>query len=256
MKPAAVVVVLCLCTHAFAFDASHAAWNGWLKEFASVSGATTTVNYKAAKAKRGGLDKYLAGCEAVSRKEFDGWKEPDRMAFLINMYNAETVRLIVDNYPVKSIKDLGSLFSSPWKKKFFKLFGEEQNLDGIEHGMLRKDWSEPRVHFAVVCASKGCPQLRGEAYTGGRLEAQLEDQAVKFLHDKGKNRYDAKENKFFLSKIFDWYGGDFVKKAGSVQAFVTPRMAAASDDRAKMAKADLSFNDYDWTLNETPGAGG
>ncbi len=238
-----------LTVPAFAFDHSHAAWDQWLKKFAKVSGPVTTVDYAGAKAKPELLKPYLSSLSAVTQAEYDAWTDTQKQAFLINVYNANTVSLITDNYPVKSIKDLGGIFSSPWKKKFFKLFGEEVHLDHVEHGLLRKNWSEPRVHFAVNCASKGCPALRGEAFTSAKLETQLEDSARQFLSDKSRNRWVEAENKFYLSKIFDWYGGDFVKKAGSVQSFVTPRMVPAKD-AAKAAKAEISHLDYDWTLND------
>ncbi|MFM8313131.1 MAG: DUF547 domain-containing protein, partial [Deltaproteobacteria bacterium] len=174
----------------------------------------------------------------------------EKLAFLINAYNALTIKWILQHYPVKSIKDTGGFLSSPWKKKFFKLFGEEQSLDGIEHGILRKDFQEPRIHFAVVCASKGCPALKGEAYTAAKLEEQLESSARNFLRDSERNYYNAEENRFFLSKIFDWYGDDFKKKLGSVQAFIVPRMIPDTST-VKIQESTLKYLDYDWSLNET-----
>ena len=248
-------LLLLVSSSSFAFDHTHAQWDGWLKKYAKVDGPVTTVDYAAAKQKPDSLKSYTQSLEQVTRPEFDKWTDPQKMAFLINVYNSHTVALITEHYPVKSIKDLGGIFSSPWKKEFFRLFGEEHHLDYVEHDLLRKLWSEPRVHFAVNCASKGCPALRGEAFVATKLEAQLEDGAVKFLSDKSRNRYSEKDNKLFLSKIFDWYGGDFVKKAGSVQSFVAPRIAAGAL-QAKAAKADVAFLDYDWSLNDSGGRAG
>ena len=250
--PICLFLSFTLCSRLFAFDHTHAAWGKWLKQFANVNGPSTTVNYKAAKAEPNMLKPYLKTLEAVTKAEHDGFTDPQKMSFLINAYNAFTVSIVTDNYPIKSIKDLGGLFSSPWKKKFFTLFGEEQNLDNIEHDRLRKEWAEPRVHFALVCASKGCPALRGEAYVATKLEEQLEAAAKLFLNDTSRNRWDQAENKLYLSKVFDWYAGDFIKKSGSVQSFVTPRMATVPANAAKMAKAQIGYLDYDWTLNETP----
>lgn len=247
----ALVALLVTARAAQAFDHTHAAWDKWLKEHATATGPVTTVNYKAAKEKPDSLNAYVKTVTSVTREEYDKFSADEKLAFLINSYNALTVKLIVDNYPVKSIKDIGNVFTSPWKKKFFSLLGEEMNLDGIEHGMIRKNWNEPRIHFAVVCASKGCPQLRPEAYVAARVTKQLDEQASSFLKDSSRNKYVAAENKLMLSKIFDWYGGDFVKKAGSVPNFVAPRMAANKDEEEKIKKADVSFLDYDWTLNET-----
>ncbi len=245
-----LAAALLVSTPAFAFDHTHAAWDQWLKKYAKVNGPVTTVDYAAAKEKPDGLKSYTQTLEQVTQAEFDKFNDQQKMAFLINVYNAFTASLIVEHYPVKSIKDLGGIFSSPWKKKFFKLFGEERYLDHVEHELLRKLWQEPRVHFAVNCASKGCPALRGEAFVATKLEAQLEDGAVKFLSDKSRNRYNEAENKMYLSKIFDWYGEDFVKKVGSVQGFVAPRMVGGTL-QAKAVKAEIAFNDYDWTLNES-----
>ena len=248
-----VWVGLWLAFPAMAFDHAHKDWNAWLKKYAVVEGPITKVNYAAAKAKPGDLEPYLKSLSAVSRDEFRGWSENQRLAFLLNAYNAFTVKLITDNYPVKSIKDLGGTFSSPWKKKFFKLFGEDKHLDNIEHDMIRKDFNEPRIHFAVVCASKGCPALPGEAITAERLDKQLQFAAESFLADKERNRYDAAANRLYLSKIFDWYGADFKKKFGSAQGFVAPIMAKgdkALEEKIRSAKVD--YLDYDWTLNEIP----
>lgn len=245
------------------FDIKHTAWNNWLKRFTTVSGPVTTVAYKGAK-NDSTLAPYTDLVQAFPKAQFDALGEKDRLAFLINAYNALTVQWILQNYPVKSIKDTGSLFSSPWKKKFFKLFGEDQNLDGIEHGIIRKTFNEPRIHFAVVCASKGCPALAGTAYVAAKLEEQLEAGTRLFLSDKTRNYYDAKENRFYLSKIFDWYGDDFkngdaravadaggeVKSAaGTVQAFVAKRMAKDVTEEKLMQAASIKYLDYDWSLN-------
>jgi len=238
---------------ASAFDTNHRAWDKILHAQVRVTGSVTTFNYKAVKSDPKGLENYLKSVGDVSFSELQKWGEKDRLAFLINAYNAFTVKLIVDNYPVKSINDLGSPTESPWKKKFFKLFGETTYLDHIEHDLIRAKFSEPRIHFAVVCASKGCPSLRNEAYTARKLEEQLEAGAKSFLNDRGRNRYDPARNKLFLSKIFDWYGDDFKKKDGSVQNFVAPRMGKTSDEQTKIKSATLEWNDYDWSLNETVG---
>ncbi len=251
IKVLAVFNTLFFVGQAHGFDHTHAQWEKWLKKFVTVNGPVTSVDYKAAKASPELLKPYLQSLEAVTQAEYAAFGDAEKMTYLINSYNARTADLVSENYPIKSIKDLGGLFSSPWKKKFFKLFGEEQNLDYLEHGLLRKNWQEPRVHFAVNCASKGCPALRAEAFLAPKLEAQLEAAAKAFLSDTTRNRWDAAEGKFFLSKIFDWYGEDFVKKAGSVQSFVSVRMAASPIDAGKMAKGSIAFLDYDWTLNET-----
>jgi len=235
-----------------AFDLSYNEWSQWLKAYAKVQGPVTSLNYKEAQKNRKTLDALVGQFEGVLKNTFDSWGEKDRLAFLINAYNVFTVKLIVDNYPVKSIKDLGSLFKSPWKKKFFKLFGEEETLDGIEHERIRKNFKEPRIHFAVVCASKGCPALKGEAYVGARLNDQLEESLRNFLKDETRNRWDEKNNVLYISKIFKWYADDFKNASGSVPAFLAPRMAASEAQEKLFTQAKVEFLDYDWSLNETP----
>ncbi len=234
------------------FDHTHAAWEQILKKYVTEEGPKSTVDYKTLQANSTPLKDYIKVIENTTQAQYNTFNEKEKLAFLINGYNALTVKLVVDNYPVKSIKDIGSFFQSAWKKKFFTLFGQEYYLDGIEHEMLRKQFSEPRIHFSIVCASKGCPQLRGEAYVTTRLEEQLTDQAKRFLQDGTRNYYDAQKNTLYLSKIFKWFKEDFVKKSGSVQNFVASRMAKNVQEEEKIKSADFDTLEYDWTLNETP----
>lgn len=239
------------------FDQSHQGWTTYLQKHVSVKGAASTVDYKSIKRDPKELQEYLQSLGAVSKGEFDRFSENEKLAFLINAYNAYTVKLVADHYPVKSIKDIGERsFSnptaSPWKKKFFQLFGEERSLDNIEHDMIRKQFNEPRIHFAVVCASVGCPALRSEAFVATKIEKQLEESAQNFLSDKGRNRYLPEAKKLELSSIFKWYGSDFPKKYGSLEAFLAPRMTTSPEHQKiiRDKNADISYLDYDWSLNE------
>ena len=233
------------------FDHSHAEWTALLKENVSLDGAISRVDYGSVRRQRAPLDGYLRSLSSVSRTVFDSWTGDQQLAFLINAYNGFTMELIVDNYPVDSIKDLGGWMSSPWKKKFFVLLGRKRNLDDIEHGMIRKNFNEPRIHFAVNCASLGCPPLRSEAFVADRLDEQLEDNSRTFLNDARRNRFDAAANKLYLSSIFKWYGKDFVKKHGSVEAFVAPLLAsAAASSQVASRSVRVAFLDYDWRLND------
>ena len=233
------------------FDHTHARWDAVVHEAVSPDGAISLVDYAALKRKPGEFDAYLAELTAVTAAEFGGWSESQRLAFLINAYNAWTVKLIVDNYPVESIKELGGWLSSPWKQDFFELLGETRNLDDIEHGMIRQNFKEPRIHFAVNCASLGCPPLRAEAFRADRLDEQLEDNTRIFLQDVRRNKFDAARNTLHLSSIFKWYGSDFVATDGSVEAFVASRITADPAKRREIASRQvrIRFLDYDWTLN-------
>lgn len=207
------------------------------------------VDYGALKANREPLDAYLDGAGAVTSGEFQAWPRNDRLAFLINLYNAATLRLIIDAYPVDSIKSLGSLLSSPWDKKVVGLFGDTISLDRLEHEIIRKDFEEPRIHFALVCAALGCPPLRGEAYRGAALEAQLEEQTRSFLQTREKNYLDREKQVLWLSPIFKWYRADFEVGGKSLVDFVTPYLNAG-EGAATLADVDVSFTHYDWRLND------
>jgi hypothetical protein len=207
------------------------------------------------------LKTYLDGLSAVSRQEFDGWGKAQRLAFLINSYNGYTVELILTRYPdLKSIRDLGSFVRSPWKKQFFTLLGEPRSLDDVEHGIIRAKgaYDDPRIHMAVNCASIGCPALRPEAYVGERLDAQLDDQVLRFLSDRTRNRYSPERNALEVSKIFDWYEGDFEqghRGIDSPAAFFAAHAAQLADrpedQRAIRAKTvKIRYLEYDWALND------
>jgi hypothetical protein len=249
-----------------AFEPSHAAWTTLLQRHVVLlrGGQASQVRYAGFTADRSALKAYLASLSAVSRPIFDSWSKPAQMAFLINAYNAFTVELILTKYPdLGSIKDLGSLFSSPWKPKWIPLLGVQMSLDDIEHGLLRERgrYDDPRIHFAVNCASVGCPMLREEAFTGDRLEAQLEQQTRRFLADRTRNRWNPRRARLEVSKIFDWYGDDFRqghRGIRSLPAFFAAHadlLADGADERARVrsAEVDIGFLDYDWALNDARG---
>ena len=259
-----VALLVCLPLSAMAaFDTSHAAWSALLAAHVvrSPDGNASQVRYTTFKQDTAARRAYLDSLSAVTRAEFDAWPAAQRLAFLINAYNAFTVELVLTKYPdLKSIKDLGNFVQSAWKKKFFQLFGEATSLDGIEQDMLRKrgSYDDPRIHFALNCASIGCPMLREEAYTAARLEAQLDNQAERFMSDRSRNRYNAATGRLEVSKIFDWYGDDF--KLGhqgirSTLAFFARHAARLSDvpaeqETIRTQRASVVTLDYDWRLND------
>lgn len=246
-----------------AFDAAHAAWTALLRKHVRLlrGGQATQVDYAGFAADRAELKRYLDGLSAVSPATLAAWPKAERQAFLMNAYNAFTVELILTRYPdLKSIRDLGSLLSSPWKPKWIPLLGTKVSLDDIEHAMLRKrgDYDDPRVHFAVNCASVGCPALREEAFVAARLDAQLDEQTLRFMSDRTRNRWNPQRGRLELSKIFDWYGEDFRlghRGIASLPAFAAryaDRLADAPADRERIraGTADIAFADYDWSLND------
>jgi len=257
------VVSLVAGNAAAAFDQSHAAWDALLKRCVAVaqSGSSSGVDYAGFRAEQGAFQSYLNALSAVTEAEYRGWTREQRLAFLINGYNAFTIKLVLTRYPeLKSIKDLGSFLKSPWKKAFFQLLGAERSLDDVEQDMIRAPgvFDEPRIHFALNCASIGCPMLRDQAYVAERLDAQLEDGARRFLADRSRNRYDPASGVLEVSRIFDWYKGDFEKGhrgIGSVPQFLAHHadaLADAASDRAVVlqGQAKIRYLEYDWTLND------
>ena len=257
------IAALMLSLNAFALDHSYKAWDDLLKKHVKYvqDGNASRVDYAGFAKDRAQLKAVLDDYSKVTRAEFDGWTKPQQQAFLINAYNAFTVELILTRYPdLKSIRDLGSFVSKPWSKKFFKLFGQDSYLDFIEHEMLRKEgvYDDPRVHVAVVCASIGCPMLRNEAFIAEKLDAQMDDAMRRFLSDRTRNRYNAQSKKLEISKIFDWYGKDFEKgnkgftSVKQTMSRFADQLADSPADRAlvKDQKADVTFLEYDWSLND------
>jgi len=228
------------------FDHAHAPFDRVLK--AHVRDAA--VDYAALKRDIKPLNDYLDALAAVSEADFIRWPQPERLAFLLNLYNAATLKLITDHHPVKSIKDIGGFLSGPWKQPVVRLFGETTTLEHVEHGLIRKRYAEPRAHFAMVCAAKGCPPLRAEAYTAARLDEQLNEQGRRFLAQAHKNRVDAAKRIVHLSPIFKWFSEDFEQPAGSVLKFVTPFFDDASRRALAEGKFSIRFTDYDWSLND------
>ena len=235
------------------FDHGHSGWHALVQQHVRWrDGVASEVDYGGIKAQSGELDAYTASLSAVSRRAFDAWTKPQQLAFLINAYNAFTVQLVLSEYPdMKSIKELGGWFSSPWKLKFFDLLGERRHLDGVEHRLIRGSgrYDEPRIHVAVVCASIGCPALRDEAYRPDVLEAQLADSMRRFLSDRSRNRYET--GRLWVSKIFDWYGGDFPSLT-TLYADHAEQLADGESARTAIREGRyvLGFLEYDWRLNE------
>lgn len=252
------------------FDHGHKAWDVLVKKHVVPlqGGKASQVRYAGFKQDEAALKAYTEALSRVPAAEFNGWSRPQQMAFLINAYNALTVQLILTKYPdVKTIRNVVGTFSNTWKHKFFTILGQESYLDQLEHEMLRKKgvYDEPRVHFAVNCASIGCPALREEAFVADRLEAQLEEQARRFLSDRSRNRYNAQNESLEVSKIFDWFKEDWqsgYKGIGKDAAPITSReqyfgryaaLLADKPEEQKLiveGKAAIRFLDYDWNLND------
>jgi len=232
--------------HAQPFDHAHQAWDALLKKHVVLidGGKASQLGYAAMAQDRAALRTYLGALSAVTEAQFNGWSRPQQIAFLINAYNAFTVEKILSRFPnLDSIWDFGKIFGNPFKDEFFTLLGRGSSLDRIEHETLRKNYREPRVHYAVNCASIGCPMLREESYVAERLEAQLEEQARRFLSDRSRNRY--RDGRLEVSKIFDWFKEDFEPRAHYFSRY------ASLLGMPQGAAPPLAFLDYDWSLNDS-----
>lgn len=247
LKLFVISALLMTSSHIFAFDHEYRLYEEALSKFVSKKDHQTLVNYKGLKSNSEDFSKVIRELSGVSQSEYNNWDEFQKLAFLINSYNAFTLKLIIDHYPQKSIKDIGGLFSNPWKKKFFVLLEEKNFLDNIEHNIIRKKFKEPRIHFAVNCASIGCPSLLPIPFKAKILDEQLSKVAKNFLENKNKNYYDSKKDTLYLSKIFKWYGDDFKKMTGvDFKDYIKKYFPGYNPDRS-----DISWLDYDWNLNET-----
>ncbi len=196
--------------------------------------STGEVDYRKLKSMEDKLDKYL---KIISEAKIDAsWTREQKLAFWINAYNAFTIKLILDHYPVKSITDI--LNGKPWDKKWIHIDGKTLSLNDIENGIIRPQFNEPRIHFAVNCAAQSCPPLANKAFTSKNLESMLEKRTKAFINNPKYNHLS--KNKIKISKIFDWYKDDF----GNVGAFVS-RYA----DTTVKPTAKISYQEYNWQLN-------
>ncbi len=218
---------------------SHEIWNSLLKKHVGSDGF---VNYKGFVKDGALLDEYIALLSSAHPQS--SWPRDEQMAYWINAYNAFTIKLIVDNYPVKSIKDIKKgipFVNTVWDIKFIEIQGETYDLNKIEHGILRKDFKDARIHAAVNCASYSCPKLRNEAFVASKLESQLEDSMRDFVNDPLRNRIRA--DKAEISQIFNWFSDDFKDDGSTIKSYINRYSKVKT-------KGKISYLDYDWSLNE------
>lgn len=246
-------IVTILSPPALSFDHAHTKWNEVLARYRSKDGR---IRYQDLKrdcfpGSRHTFDEYLKALTKVKKAEYESWTKEERMSFLINAYNAFTVKLVVDHYPVKSIKDIGGLFQNPWKKEFFSLLeGTSKSLDPIEHDLLRKEFQDARIHAALNCASVSCPKLQSDAFVAAKLSPQLDHAMMEWLKDDTRNHFDSTGNAMELSKIFDWFKEDFVKSYGGVSQAIAKFGPPLAKSLVK-TNARVKYLPYDWKLNET-----
>ena len=231
------------------------------------------VDYAALKADPSSLEAFLLQLAKLPSRELQNWPRNDRIALWINAYNAYTLKAIIDHYPIQSsfIKSLAYPNNSirqidgVWDRLKFSVAGEQFTLDQIEHQILRGRFGDARIHVALVCAALSCPPLRQEPYQGKDLREQFADQTRRFT--AGSNNFRLQPGTLYLSKIFDWFGEDFVPRyAGNgkidqhgttesaVLQFLLPHLDAATQETVRSGRFKIRYTDYDWTLNEQPGS--
>ena len=225
----------------------HSAYDSLLKKYVDAKGFVAYRSWKEKDLQA--LEDYLQSISAADPRTFTS--DEERIAFWINAYNALTLRGILDFYPIDSIRDkVSRLFGyNIWKDYQVVIAGEKRSLEEIEHKILR-NMSEPRIHFAIVCASIGCPRLRAEAYRGNHLDRQLDDQARDFLNDPLKARVDRQGRTVHLSKIFSWFGEDSGGSDEAVLRFIAPYRPEGEGELLRGGKAKIRYLDYDWSLND------
>lgn len=233
------------------FDHEHSQFSAILKKTTFQKNGQTWVDYGLIKKSyRNQLKDYLNSLSALEKAEYRKFTNDQQLAFLINAYNAFTIEWILLHYPVKSIKETSKFLLNPWKQKVpgYRILGQSFSLDNIEHDRIRVEFNDPRIHFAVNCASIGCPSLRQAAYTGKMLQNELAEAEELFFKNPKKFRVSGKV--VYINSIFNWYGDDFKKKFGSLDLYISDR--AEMYGLAKgLPKKDLTIKyiEYDWSLN-------
>jgi hypothetical protein len=224
----------------------HSAFDALLGSFVDEHGF---VDYLGLGRRQADLDRYL---ELLAAAPFEELGRDEKLALWIDAYNAFTLKLILEHYPLDSIRDIPS--AERWERVRWNVAGNEYSLNQIEHEQIRPKFREPRIHFALVCAAVGCPPLRREAFVGARLDEQLEDQARRVHRYERWIRYTSGADRIELTSLYEWYGGDFEQVAGSVIDYAARHRPDLAADLESGHRPTPRFLDYDWSLNRQPGA--
>ncbi|HET6267755.1 MAG TPA: DUF547 domain-containing protein [Acidobacteriota bacterium] len=262
---AAILWVL-LSSNGFAFDQDYVRYGAVLKEYV-VAGR---VNYAALQKNRGPIDHVIKEFSSVKPEEYQKWSREQQIAYWINIYNGWFLQIVIDHYPIHESRLIGFVFpknsvqriSGIWDKIFLETPMGKVSLNDIEHKILRSQFKEPRIHFAIVCASIGCPKLRSEPTLAASLDRDLDNSAAAFISDPSKVKLQPEIRRIELSSIFKWFAGDFagfadddwkhlysIEKAGPL-AFISRYLPAADSAYLKQRSVDVGYLPYDWTLNE------
>jgi hypothetical protein len=221
-------------------DWNHTAWNTVVSTYVDDAGRVDYAGLKANAEHSALLDAYTAW---IASTDIGDLGDADKLAFYINAYNALVVNAVLDAYPIDSVEAVPGFFDMAT----YVVAGTDMTLNQLENDVLREDFEEPRIHFALVCAAVSCPPLRNEAYVGSSLDEQLEDQTVDFI--RATTVIDEDNRQIHLSKIFEWYYPDF-EWQGSVRGFVGRRLPEAGGAALRRTTNFLIYDDYNWALND------
>jgi hypothetical protein len=232
---------------------------------------TGMINYNGLKANSEKLESFVTAMGKVDPNSYSKWSKKEQIAFWLNAYNGFTLKVIIDNYPIKPsflrsrIYPKNSIRQIPgvWDKIKFDVMARKLTLGHIEHEIIRKKFDEPRIHMAMVCAAMGCPPLLNKPYTGQKLDAQLDERTRRFLGNQAKFKVDRKNNRLYLSPIFKWFADDFVKKyapkknvaqhgkeTSAVLNFIAAYLKQVQRDYILRGQFKIKYLSYDWSLNE------
>lgn len=228
------------------FHPDHPALASTLKQYVT----NGFVDYALLTKKSAELEGYLNSIANIPKAEFNNWNKNEQLALLINLYNAQTIKLVLDHYPVTSIKDIHFGNRGPWDEQVVRLFDKRITLNQLENDSIRMQYENPAIHFALVCAAVSCPPLRNEPYIGEKLDAQLRDQGESFLLKTPSNSIDNAGSRLLLSPIFQRYEGDFIKYSGSVLAYVLTLLPPSIANPIRKADYKIEYTYYDWSLND------
>lgn len=249
------VLLLILCTDLYAFDHQYQQYGNVLRKYVKNS----RVDYASLQQDRTGIDGFVKDLAAVTGAEYGSWSRDQQLAFWINAYNGWFLQIVIDRYPLRGKRLFGALYPENsvqripgiWDNIKITAAGRSVSLNDIEHKIIRRLFQEPRIHFAIVCASVGCPVLASEPYLPETLSSQLDEAAKKFLNDPAKARWNEREKKLEVSPIFEWFPEDF-EAAGGPVAFVTRYGPDSLVSLVKTRKFKVDYLEYDWSLNDIP----
>ncbi|MBW8001811.1 MAG: DUF547 domain-containing protein [Planctomycetes bacterium] len=246
-------------------------YDNYAETLGSYVDANGMVNYEKLKENRQKLDKFVTHLAKLDTKVYDKWDDNTKIAFWLNAYNALTLKAIIDNYPIKPAFLMSAAYPKNsirqipgvWKKIKFDVTGKKMSLNHIEHKILRKNFAEPRIHMAMVCAAMSCPALRNEPFAGKKLDTQLSDQSKRFFANQENFKIDRENNTVYISPILKWFAKDFAvldsgeaplshhsKTKSSVLKFISLHVEKKDAKYLLAKKFKIKYLKYDWTLNE------